>query len=76
MVSIDNLQDEIKKLSPMLQRQVLALVERLRAQPAIKPPAEPEEKTFDEFSLQAALRGMESERTDEYSAQDLKVLFS
>jgi hypothetical protein len=71
----EKIQHYVEKLPESDQAEVLVYVKSLSARKK-KPMADRVEESWDEFSLNSAMRGMEDEKGPKYSAADLKIVFS
>jgi hypothetical protein len=75
MALSEKIQEHVEKLPASLQAEVLDFVEYLVAK-AERDTARPGRKSWSDFSLSSAMRGMEEEDRSMYRETDLKVLFS
>lgn len=74
MTSSEQIQENVSKLPPSLQEEVLDFVEYLIAK-LEREAALQEKREWTEFSLSSAIHGMEDEETP-YTLADLKAVFS
>jgi len=70
MAISDQIHRHVQDLPTAIQAEVLDFVEYLMARVARR-----EEQAWSEFSLAAAMRGMEDEVGPEYTTEDLRTVF-
>ena len=75
MQVIEKIQENVQKLPEPFQAEVLDFVEYLLAK-SEREALHQEAINWSDFSLAAAMAGMENEETSTYTLKDLKVVFS
>ena len=75
MLLSERIQQCVQRLPASSQAEVLDFVEYLLSK-AEREIAQREKRTWSSLSLSLAMRGMENEEAPEYTASDLKVVFS
>jgi hypothetical protein len=75
MLLSERIQQYVQRLPSSSQAEVLDFVEYLLSK-ADREIVEQEKSTWSSLSLSLAMRGMENEEAPEYTASDLKVVYS
>ena len=75
MLLSERIRQYVQRLPPSSQAEVLDFVEYLLSK-ADREVIEQEKRTWSSLSLSFAMRGMENEEAPEYTASDLKVVYS